>query len=200
MDKPATWPIFVYFGLILISRLLFRHRELVRAAAPGEKGQPGPERLQGALLCLLPLGLMQMVPFFEYWVRFWPIRGTELAKEFFALVSPGNAASGVILFAAGTLLASRASLQLALAWREAPGELYTGGLYAVIRHPLYAAYLVQGAGCMLVLGARWSWIAYALAAALILTKLRQEDRDLAARFEAFAGYRRRVKRLFPGVF
>jgi len=200
MDKPASWPIFLYFAVILVSRFFFRHRELVRAAGDGTRGQPGPERRRGAVLCLLPLGLMQMAPLIEYWLRYWPIRETKLAERFLALIHPANAVAGLILFAAGTLLAMRASRQLARAWHVAPGLLFTGGLYSVIRHPLYAAYLVQGAGCALMLDARWSWIAFGLAAVLITARAFGEDRELAARYPAFAEYAKRVKRLIPGVF
>jgi protein-S-isoprenylcysteine O-methyltransferase Ste14 len=200
MSTSAALPIYAYFGLILISRFFFRHRECVRAADGVPVDGAGGRRAEGALLCLLPLGLMQIAPLIEYWLRYWRIRGTPLAAEFFALVRPGNAAAGILLFAAGTLLAARASRQLARAWRVAPGLLFTGGLYAVIRHPLYAAYLVQGAGCMLMLGARWTWIALGVAAILIAVRISIEDRELAGRFPAFAEYARRVKRLIPGVF
>jgi protein-S-isoprenylcysteine O-methyltransferase Ste14 len=200
MNLSAAHPIYIYFGMILVSRFFFRHRELVRAAGPGVKGQPGAERKRGALFCLLPLGLMQIAPFFGYWVRYWPIRNTEAGKDFFALLIPGNSAAGLILFVAGTLLATRASRELARSWRESPGELCVSGLYSIIRHPLYAAYLVQGAGCMMMLGAIWTWIAYGLAIALVVIRVFQEDRELAAQYPAFPEYSHRVKRLIPGVF
>lgn len=192
--------LFAYFAIILVSRFFFRHRELVRAAGDGARGQPGPERCRGALLCLLPLGIMQIAPFVGYWLHYFPIRDTDRANNFFALLSPGSSAAGVILFAAGTLLAARASRCMARWWHESPGGLCTTGPYAVIRHPLYAAYLLQGAGCMLMLGAAWSWVAWGLAAALITVRVLQEDRELANRYPDFEEYSRRVKRLVPGLF
>jgi protein-S-isoprenylcysteine O-methyltransferase Ste14 len=198
MRTLAAWPIYIYFGMVLFSRLLFRHRECVRAAS---RGPVGWSRLQGVLLCLGPLALMQLAPFAEYWLRYrgviGPGRGSD---DFFALVGPANMASGAALFAAGVLLAGRASRQLAAAWRETPGQLCTAGIYSLVRHPLYAGYLVQGAGCMLTLGSRWSWIGYGLAAVLILLRIWLEDRELAGRFPESADYFRRVKRLVPGVF
>ncbi len=200
MEASAGLLIYIYFGMIFVSRVLFKHRELVRAAGPGIKGQSGPEKRRGACFCLLPLALMQITPLVEYWIRYWPIRDDAGAKDLFAVSPIGNAAAGVILFVAGTLVAARASRQLARAWREAPGALYVAGLYSVIRHPLYAAYLLQGAGCMMMLGSRWTWIAYVLAAALVLVRVFQEDRELASQYPAFEAYSSRVKRLMPGIF
>jgi protein-S-isoprenylcysteine O-methyltransferase Ste14 len=200
MQNAAALPIYIYFGLILVSRLFFKHRELVRAAGPGVTDQPGPQKRRGALFCLLPLGLMQIVPCVGYWLTYFPVRETPVARRFFGLLLPGNAAAGLILFVVGTLLAARASRQLARCWRESPGELCVSGLYSIVRHPLYAAYLLQGAGCMLMLGAIWSWIAWGAAAVLIVIRTVQEDRELAAHYPAFEEYSRRAKRLIPGIF
>ena len=195
------YPLFAYFALIFVSRLAFRHRECVRAAGGGAAGRSGGERRRGALFCLAPLALMELGPLIEYMLRYWGlITPAPEGDGFFAMMSPGNAAAGLVLFAAGTALAAAASRQLARAWGEAPGTLYTGGTYAIVRHPLYAAYLAQGAGCMLMLGAVWSWALYGLAVLLVLVRTVQEDRELAARFEAFDEYSRRVKRFIPGLF
>jgi protein-S-isoprenylcysteine O-methyltransferase Ste14 len=200
MTCVAAMPIYVYFALILLSRAFFRHRECIRASGREGGARAGGGRAVGALLCLLPLAIMQLSPFFEYWVRLWPIRRDDAARDFFALVGPGGFASGAMLFAAGVALAARASRQLARAWSEAPGELFTGGIYSVVRHPLYAGYLVQGAGCMLILGARLVWALYAVAAVLVLVKVLLEDRELERCFPQFPEYAKRTKRLLPGVF
>ncbi|MHC4914438.1 MAG: methyltransferase family protein [Planctomycetota bacterium] len=200
MRNAAALPIYAYFALILISRLFFRHRECVRASGREGGARSGGGRAPGLLFCLLPLAMMQLAPFFEYWVRLWPMRGTDAAKDFFALLTPGGFASGIMLFAAGVALAARASRQLARGWAQAPGQLFTGGIYSVVRHPLYAGYLVQGAGCMLILGARLVWVLYAVAAALVLVKVYLEDRELGRCFPEFPEYARRTKRLVPGVF
>ncbi len=195
------YPLYAYLALIFISRLAFRHRECVRAVGDGAAGRSGPERRQGAIFCLLPLALMQLGPCVEYGLRSLGFIGpAPEGGGFFAMMRPGNAAAGLVLFAAGTILAAAASRHLSRAWVEEPGALCTEGIYAVVRHPLYAAYLVQGAGGMLMLGALWSWAGYALAGVLILVRTLLEDRAMAGRFDAFAEYRRRVKRLVPGIF
>jgi protein-S-isoprenylcysteine O-methyltransferase Ste14 len=185
-----------YALVLAVSRLGFRHRDRVQTG-PGGTGRSGQWR--SGLLCLLPLVLMQMAPFFEYMLRYQGILGPPLAGA--PLFIPAAASSGLLVFAAGTALAAVASRQLGRAWQASPGTLFTGGLYSVIRHPMYAGYLVQGAGCMLMLGALWSWALYGLAVPLVFARIAVEDRELAELFpEEFEAYRAQVRRLIPWVF
>lgn len=80
------------------------------------------------------------------------------------------------------------------------GELVTGGIYAFIRHPLYAS--------LILLGFAWALIwrsgpvlGLALVQAIFLdAKARREERYLRARFEGYTAYARRVKRFVPGLY
>lgn len=191
-----SYAILAYALVVLASRQAFQHRECVRAGVDGSRGAGSR---QGALLCLLPLGLMQLGPLAEYWLR---LRAWERPPPgFFGLLDPRASAAGLAVFALGTLLAAAAARGLGRCWRRDPGQLCTGGLYGMIRHPMYAGYLLQGAGCNLMLGARWSWALMALGAALILVRIFREDHELAALWpEDFAAYRQYVRRLVPGVF
>ena len=79
-----------------------------------------------------------------------------------------------------------------------PGStLVTTGIYARIRHPLYAAMMAMGIGWACF----WSsGIALGLALAFILflhAKTRFEERLLCARFEDYPGYAARVPRYLP---
>ena len=59
--------LYAYVAMILLSRVAFRHRDLV---VTGEDA-PSPRRLGlRGLLCLVPLGLMQLGPFFEFFLRY----------------------------------------------------------------------------------------------------------------------------------
>jgi protein-S-isoprenylcysteine O-methyltransferase Ste14 len=185
--------LYAYVALILLSRLAFRHRELV---ATGEDAPPAARPWQRGLLCLLPLALMQLGPFCEFFLRY---RETMRGPIWTGRVPP-SMAPGAVLFVAGTALAAVASRQLARGWQSDSGQLVTSGLYSCIRHPMYAGYLVQGAGCLLMLGSLWSWLLYGPAVALIFVRIVTEDRELAGLFpEEFPGYRARVKRLGPWV-
>jgi len=202
MPAMSAWPVCAYFLLVLLSRAAFRHVERAAAAGSGGSGDAAPGRLQGALLCLAPLGLTQLAPPVEYWLRLRAAQGAGGGgpEGFFALLSPWESLAGLAVFAAGTVLAAAAARRLARSWRAAPDRLCTAGVYARLRHPMYAGYLAQGAGCTLLLGGRWSLLALAAGAALIAARCLVEDRELAARFPESADWRRRTRRMIPGLF
>ena len=82
-----------------------------------------------------------------------------------------------------------------------PGsQLVTTGIYARVRHPLYASVIALGFGWALL----WrSGPAFALAAAQVVfffAKARFEERLLRERFAEYADYARRVPRLVPRLF
>ncbi len=82
------------------------------------------------------------------------------------------------------------------AWPEGVG--ISTGIYALIRHPLYAAMMAMGVGraCF------WSsGTGLAIAGVFILflhAKARLEERLLAARFDNYALYASQVPRYLPG--
>ena len=194
MGMPPV-PMLVYALAMIASRFAFRHRERV-AASGGSSARSISWR--GALLCLLPIGLMQLGPFIEYVLRAQGWLQPQLSDP---MAFPSTATSGLLVFAVGTALAAVGIWQMAGAWHRDPNALCTSGLYSAIRHPMYAGYLVQGAGCALMLGALWSWALYGLALLMIFVRIVIEDRELAGSFPAaFPAYRDRVKRLVPFVF
>jgi protein-S-isoprenylcysteine O-methyltransferase Ste14 len=81
-------------------------------------------------------------------------------------------------------------------------RLVTCGLYTVVRHPMYLSLLVYSAGQMLVVP---NWIAgpaYGVAMTLVFAlRLRPEERMMLDEFgEEYEVYRRRTKRLIPGIW
>lgn len=191
----AKGPVIVYVLAVVASRLAFRHRERALAEAPeGSGGGPPGGHGEGVLFCLLPLSLMQLSPCVEFVLRYWGLI-PGYTREWPPALGPG-----LLVFAAGTALAAVAARQLARGWEESPGELVTTGLYGHLRHPMYAGYIVQGAGCMLMLGVLWSWALYGLALLLVFWRTVREDRELAAARPAeFAIWKGRVKRFIPRV-
>ena len=82
-----------------------------------------------------------------------------------------------------------------------PGaQLVTTGIFARVRHPLYASVIALGFGWALL----WcSGPAFALAAAQVIflyAKARLEERLLRERFAEYADYSLRVPRLVPRLF
>lgn len=75
--------------------------------------------------------------------------------------------------------------------------LVTRGIYRHIRHPMYLALLLCGLAACLAYGSGLKWTLLVLLAAVLMAKIRLEERLLLARFEDYAAYRMRTKALIP---
>jgi protein-S-isoprenylcysteine O-methyltransferase Ste14 len=120
---------------------------------------------------------------------------------------PVALAAGVLCLAAGLWLFARSHADLGTNWsitlevREGH-RLVTDGVYRTLRHPMYAALLLYALGQALVVP---NWVAgpsYAVAMALLFAlRLGPEERLMRDQFgSAYDDYRRRSKRLVPGVW
>lgn len=79
-------------------------------------------------------------------------------------------------------------------------ELVTGGIFSLVRHPIYSGFVVLAFGWSLVW---WSVLSAVAAVALLIffdAKARREERWLAEKFGDYPAYRRRVKKLIPFVY
>ncbi len=78
------------------------------------------------------------------------------------------------------------------------GEMFTGGLYAHLRHPRYSGMFCAVVGAALLGGSLRLWAVLAAWWVLALVVIRLEERELAARFgPAYAAYRKRVPAFLP---
>jgi protein-S-isoprenylcysteine O-methyltransferase Ste14 len=78
------------------------------------------------------------------------------------------------------------------------GEMFTGGLYAHVRHPRYTGMFCAVVGAALLAGTPRLWAVLAVWWVLALTVIHLEERELAARFgPAYAAYRKRVPAFLP---
>jgi protein-S-isoprenylcysteine O-methyltransferase Ste14 len=78
--------------------------------------------------------------------------------------------------------------------------LVDGGVYGVVRHPIYAGLILGSFGWGLLTN---SVVTLALAAGLLLLfdfKARREEAQLALKFPAYADYRRRVRKFVPFIY
>jgi protein-S-isoprenylcysteine O-methyltransferase Ste14 len=78
--------------------------------------------------------------------------------------------------------------------------LVEGGVYGLVRHPIYAGLIMGALGWALLTN---SLLALGLAVLLLVffdVKSRREERALLARFPAYADYRRRVRKFFPFIY
>jgi protein-S-isoprenylcysteine O-methyltransferase Ste14 len=78
------------------------------------------------------------------------------------------------------------------------GEIFTGGLYARVRHPRYAGMFCAVVGAALLAGTLRLWAVLAVWWVLALVVIRLEERELTARFgAAYVAYRKRVPAFLP---
>jgi protein-S-isoprenylcysteine O-methyltransferase Ste14 len=113
--------------------------------------------------------------------------------------------AGLGLTVVGCAFAVWARLWLGANWsatvtRKQDHELVRSGPYAVVRHPIYAGFLLAILGTALALGEVRGLVALALAFVGWFTKARTEERFLVEEFgAAYLRYRREVKQLIPFV-
>jgi protein-S-isoprenylcysteine O-methyltransferase Ste14 len=112
---------------------------------------------------------------------------------------------GILLLAAGVVVAVLALTGLGSALTAVPapleGErLRTGGVYAVVRHPIYGSLILMSAGFAL-LTSPWALLVTAVLAVELDLKRRVEEDFLSATYPDYADYRRAVPHaLLPGVW
>lgn len=121
----------------------------------------------------------------------WPVNGLIVAAT-------------VVLGAAGVLLAGLGLVGLGPALTASPiprenAPLVTGGVYGLVRNPIYTGLMVGGAGLALLGASVWHIVAWVLLVLLLLSKTRWEERMLLAEHPEFAEYARRVGRFLPGI-
>ena len=75
--------------------------------------------------------------------------------------------------------------------------LVTSGLYARVRHPLYAALLWLGVGWSVLWASATAGAATLLLFVLLVAKARSEERRLMRLHPSYVDYRRRVPAFFP---
>ena len=122
--------------------------------------------------------------------------------------------AGVALAARGLgLLLGLAGLALALAGLLGLGrnlsplphpkddaELVEGGVYGLARHPIYGGLIAGALGWALLTNSLLSLVLALGLWLLFEVKSRREERQLLARFPAYAKYRQRVHKFFPWLY
>ncbi len=133
------------------------------------------------------LGLLAVVGLLD--LSGWPIE-----------VRGGLRVLGVLLMAAGTVLAVFAVTGLGSSLTATPAPLAsatlrTGGVYAHVRHPIYAALLLIALGWSLV-SSPWCLALTAVLALVLDLKRRVEEDFLLATYPGYAAYRAAVPAAF----
>ena len=79
------------------------------------------------------------------------------------------------------------------------GHLETGGVYGLMRHPIYSAVLLAMLGVTVWGASTWHLVFFFLLVMLLSVKARAEERLLIERYEGYLDYAGRVGRFIPGV-
>jgi protein-S-isoprenylcysteine O-methyltransferase Ste14 len=114
--------------------------------------------------------------------------------------SPGCA---LLALAAALFVAAVVAMGSTLSPFPAPverGNLVTGGVFSLVRHPIYTAVVIGFAGLSLMTHSPWR---AALTVAMMLffdAKSRAEERMLRERYPGYADYAKRVKRFVPWIY
>ncbi len=116
------------------------------------------------------------------------------------VTSPVITVAGAVLLLAGVVLAGAGIRHLGPSLTPFPapledGELREGGVYALVRHPIYGGGLLTALGWSL-LTSPWALVPSALLAAVFEGKRRREETWLVDRYPGYAVYRRAVPRRY----
>lgn len=80
-------------------------------------------------------------------------------------------------------------------------HVITTGPYGVVRHPMYAGFILVLAGIPLVLGSCWTFLPVSAGALLMVIRITYEERTLREQLPGYEQYGRRTRhRLIPGVW
>ena len=136
------------------------------------------------------------------WLLAFVATGTSL------LVTRGHAGPllppmvGAFLLVMGMLIQLHAKLYLGRSFGGVPANrgLTLGGPYKIVRHPIYAGYMLSHLGFLALNPSWWNLAMYGLGNALQIPRLLAEER-LLSKDEAYRAYQSSVRyRLFPGIF
>lgn len=120
----------------------------------------------------------------------WPV------PTWLRLLSAAGVLAGVaIMLLAGTALGRGLT---AVPIPNQYAELRTGGLYRMVRHPIYTGLLLTTGAVTVISGSGWRALAFAALLALLTVKARWEEQRLTRRFAAYPDYAARTPRFVPG--
>ncbi|MCA1942406.1 MAG: isoprenylcysteine carboxylmethyltransferase family protein [Yonghaparkia sp.] len=111
---------------------------------------------------------------------------------------------GLVLVALGVGIALAAGGALGRSLTPSPipkvdGQLVTGGVYALVRHPIYSGLLVLGLGLVAIGASVLHLLAWVALQSILMTKARIEDLMLLGQYPGYRDYAARVGRLVPGI-
>jgi protein-S-isoprenylcysteine O-methyltransferase Ste14 len=139
-------------------------------------------------------GLFGMIAFSAFDHR----HGWSAVPGWLSLIGDVLVATGLCL---GQLVIVQNSYAAASVRVEAGQMLTSSGLYALVRHPMYAADLIMMAGIPLALGSYWGLLFILPGLAVLVLRILDEEKMLTQELDGYREYTQRVRyRLLPYVW
>jgi len=197
------WRAWVFIGVVFLGvsaiaiGVMARSEALLneRLKSPIQRGQPLSDKII-LLLCLAAWGgLMVLIPldvFRFHWMR---APGCLVSTMGLALVVGGYSLM-FLAFRENAFAASVVRHQ-----KERRHAVASGGVYRLVRHPIYAGGALAWVGASLWLGSYAAALMTAVPIGLIALRIHLEERFLRRELEGYESYAARVRyRLIPGVW
>jgi protein-S-isoprenylcysteine O-methyltransferase Ste14 len=111
----------------------------------------------------------------------------------------------IILFVCGLLVLMLALLSFRQRITPNPvplehAQLRTGGIYSVIRHPMYAFALLFAVGYTLIFPAYYSLLINIIVIIFLVYKIRFEEKQLIQKFPQYTEYQKHTNKLIPYLY
>lgn len=187
----------VYLAFTFAVRVLIQLRRTGATGFSGLSGRPGSVEWLAGLGFAVSLAAGAAAPVLAL---------LDLVEPIAALDVTAVHAAGVVIAVAGIGATFYAQLAMGASWRIGvdPGErtgLVTGGPFALVRNPIYAAMLPSVLGLAMLVP---SWVALAGLAGLAISlelqvRVVEEPHLLRAHGPEYAEYAARVGRFLPGI-
>ena len=187
----------VYLALAFGLRSVIQLRRTGSTGFKGVSGPPGSLEWYAGVLFGVALIIGVLAPVLDV---------TDVLEPIGAIDGPGAHAVGLVLFGLGLAATLYAQLAMGESWRVGVDEsertdLVTGGPFAVVRNPIFAAMIPTSLGLTLMVP---NVVAFAGFAALVLAleiqvRLVEEPYLRAAHGQAYTSYAARTGRFAPGV-
>lgn len=117
-----------------------------------------------------------------------------------AALAPETLTVAVSVVGLSIVLAGKITLGRSFALMPANRGVVCSGVYRLVRHPIYAGYLINHAGFLLAHTTPWNTVLLIAADLALVVRAIQEERTLALD-PLYAAYQQRVRwRIFPGAF
>ena len=85
--------------------------------------------------------------------------------------------------------------------KMADQKVISSGPYALVRHPMYVGVLILAIGAPLALGSYWGLLFLLITVTVLVLRILDEERMLAAELDGYPAYMRKVRyRLVPGIW